>query len=156
MVRLIADFMAEPLSKLFANSLTTVAVPTNWRLSIIWPMYKKGDPEDVSSYHPVSLTSIISKIFERILKKLLLSFLGETRSISPHHHGFIFRRSCLSNLQVFEEAVMSIDVIYPDFTKAFDSDNHRFFWRKWSSSVLVMSSCGGLKHTFLGGSREYT
>ncbi len=57
-------FLAEPLSKLFANSLRTAVVPTDWRLVIICPVHKKGDAEDVSNYRPVSLTSMICKIFE--------------------------------------------------------------------------------------------
>ncbi len=81
MVRWLADFLAEPLSKLFANSLTTAVVPADWRLAIICPIHKKGDPEDVSNYRPVSLTSIICKTFERILKRALLSFLNVTPSI---------------------------------------------------------------------------
>ncbi len=99
-------------------------VPADWRLAIICPIHKKGDPEDVSDYRPVSLTSIICKIFERILKRALLSFLSDTRSISPNQHGFLPRRSCLSKLLVFEEAATSmmdeghiVDVIYLDFAK---------------------------------------
>ncbi len=42
MVRWLADFLAEPLSKLFTNSLTTAVVPTDWRLAIICPIHKKG------------------------------------------------------------------------------------------------------------------
>ncbi len=144
MVRWLADFLAEPLSKLFANSLTTAVVPTDWRLAIKCPIHKKGDPEDVSNYRPVSRTSIICNIFERILKGALLSFISDTRSISPYQHGFLSRRSCLSNLLVFEEAVTrmideghTVDVIYLDFSKAFDSVNHRFHLAKMRSSVTV-------------------
>ncbi len=86
-VRRLADILAEPLSKLFADSLTTAVVPTDWRLAIICQVHKKGDPEDVSNYRPVSLTSIICKIVERILKRALLSFLSDTRTISPYQHG---------------------------------------------------------------------
>ncbi len=39
MVRWLADFLVEPLSKLFDNSLTTVVVPTDWRLVIICPIH---------------------------------------------------------------------------------------------------------------------
>ncbi len=66
MVRWLADFLADPLSKLFANSLTTAVVPTDWRLAIICPIHKKGDPEVVSNYRPVSRTSIICKRLEEL------------------------------------------------------------------------------------------
>ncbi len=43
----------------------------------------------------------------------------------------------------------TVDVIYLDFAKAFDSVNHRFLLAK------MKLPCSGLKHTFLDGSREY-
>ncbi len=91
----------------------------------------------------MSLPSIIFKIFERILKRALLSFLNDTRSISPHQHGLLPRLSCLSNLLVFEEAVTrmvdeghTVDVIYRDFAKAFDSVMHIFILVKIKSFGL--------------------
>ncbi len=110
---------------------------------VMCPIHKKGDREDVSNYRSMSLTSVICKIFEMILKKSLLSILSEIWSISPHQHGFLPRRPCLSNLLFFEEAVTrmmdegpTVDVIYPDFVKAFESVNHRFLLTKMKSFGL--------------------
>ncbi len=65
------------------------------------------------------------------IEKTLLSFLSETRTITPHQLGFLPRRSCLSDLLVFEVAVTcmmddghTVDVTYLDFAEAFDSVNH--------------------------------
>ncbi len=138
--RWFADFLAGPLSKLFANYITTAVVPTKWRLATTCPIYERGDPEGVSNYRLVSLTFLIIKIFEKILKKALLSFLSETMVITPHQHGYLPRRCCLSNLLVFEEAVTGMmdeghthDVIYLDFDKIYLSQSATdFFWRKVS------------------------
>ncbi len=77
------------------------------------------------------------------MKRSLLFFLSDTQSISYHQHGFLPRRSCLPNLLVFEEAVTrmmdegnTVDVIYLDFAKAFDSVNHRFLLTKMKSFGL--------------------
>ncbi len=101
------------------------------------PIHNKGDPEDVFNYRPVSLISIICKIFERILKRALLSFLSDARSISPYQHGFLPRRSCLSNLLVFEEAVTrmineghTVDVIFLDLPRPLTPATTGFFWPK--------------------------
>ncbi len=58
-------------------------------------------------------------------------------------YSFLPRRSCLSNLLVFEEEVtrmidegQTVDVIYLDFAKAFDSVNHRFLLAKMKSFGL--------------------
>ncbi len=40
-VRWLADFLAEPFSKLFANSLTTAVVSIDQRIAILYPIYKK-------------------------------------------------------------------------------------------------------------------
>ncbi len=136
-------FWAEPLFKLIANSLTTAVVPTDWHLFFICPIHKKGDPEDVFNYHPLSLTTLVCNIFERILKRALLSFLSDTRSISPYQHGFLPRRSYLFNLLVFEEAVTrmideghTVDVTYLHFVKVFDYDNRRLLLAKMKSFGL--------------------
>ncbi len=115
-------------------------VPTDWRLAIIRPMHKNGDSEDVSNYRPVSRNSVICKIFERIMKRALLSFFSDTRPISPHPHGFLPRPSCPFNLLVFEKKVIrmmdeghTVEAIYLDFARAFDSINHRFLLAKMKS-----------------------
>ncbi len=114
--------------------------------AIICPIQTKFDPEDVSTYRHLRLTSNLCKRFERVLKKILLSFLSETLSISPHQHGFLNRRYCLSNLLVFEETVMrmmdegrTVDVIYLDFAKAFDSVKHTCLLVKMAFFIIIWS-----------------
>ncbi len=63
MAHWLADCLAEPLSKLFANCLAMLVVPSYWGLVIIYPVHKKGDPEGVSNYHSLNLTSITCKVF---------------------------------------------------------------------------------------------
>ncbi len=70
-------------------------------------------------------------------------FLTETRSLSPSQHGFLPRRSFLSNLILQEERVTrlldeghTVDLVYLDFAKAFDSVNHRFLLAKLKSSGI--------------------
>ncbi len=73
----------------------------------------------------------------------LLSFLNDTRSISPHQHGFLPRRSYVANLLILEEAVTrtvgvghAVDVLYLNFRKALESANHRFLLAKIKSFGL--------------------
>ncbi len=85
------------------------------------------------------LTSVICKLFEWILEKCLLSFLSETLASSSHQHSFLPRCSCLSNLLVFTcmtDEGHTVDDIYLDFTKAFDSVNYRFLLAKKKSFGL--------------------
>ncbi len=106
-------------------------------------MHNKSDQLDISNYRPLRLASIICKILERILKKTLPSFLSETRAISPHQYGFLPHQSSISKLLAFEEAVTrmmdegyTVDEIYLDFAKDFDSVKHRFLLSKIKSFGL--------------------
>ncbi len=67
-LRALAFFIAQPLIDLFNLSLRTASIPADWRSATVCPIFKKGDREDGSNYRPVSLTSIVCKIMESILK----------------------------------------------------------------------------------------
>ncbi len=75
MLQFLADFLAEPITALYNKSLQSGEVPQDWRKAIICPIFKKGDPEDAANYRSVSLTSVLCKIFEKLLKNVLLLFL---------------------------------------------------------------------------------
>ncbi len=139
MLQILADFLEETITAQYNKSLQSGEIPQDWRKAIICPILKKGDPEDAANYRPVSLTSV----FEKWLKKAPLLFLAETRSLSPTQHGFLPRRSCLSNRILQEERVTCLldeghkmDFVYLDFAKAFDSVNHRFILAKLKSGGI--------------------
>ena len=61
-----APYICLPLSKLFTQSMSTGKLPQDWVTANVVPVFKKGDPRLPSNYRPISLTSIIVKIMERI------------------------------------------------------------------------------------------
>ncbi len=75
MLQILADFLAEPITVLYNKFLQSGEVPQDWRKAIICPIFKNGDPEDAANYRPVSLTSVLCKIFEKLLKRLCICFL---------------------------------------------------------------------------------
>ena len=95
---------------------------------------KKGLRCEPGNYRPVSLTSQIGRIFERIVRDHLVRFLEENELLNDSQHGFRSKRSCLTNLLEFldlvtnyvDQGIMGIpvDVIYLDFQKAFDKVSH--------------------------------
>jgi len=81
---------------------------------------------DVSNYRPISLTSVFCKIFERILKQQVLSYLLENNLITRQQ--FVFLCKCSTCIQLLDSVNdwtltvrdrRSVDVIYFDFAKAF-------------------------------------
>ena len=62
-----ASFLTYPLHHLFSLSLQTSAIPNEWKLHTIIPIFKADDKSNVKNYRPISLLSNISKVLERII-----------------------------------------------------------------------------------------
>ena len=95
------------------------------------PIFKSGDKALVSNYRPVSLTSIVSRIFEGMLGKHMRTHLELNELISNQQHGFVSAKACVTNLLECQDIVtyadsqrLSTDVLYTDFSKAFDKVSH--------------------------------
>lgn len=132
--------LVKPLTKLFNFSIKNGVVPLEWREAGVVPLFKKGKKSEPENYRPVSLTSLICKIIESILKDSILDHLDKFSLINDSQHGFSKGRSCLTNLLVFMEEIThsldegnSVDVIYLDFAKAFDKVPYRRLFSKLRS-----------------------
>ncbi len=68
-------FLAKPLEDLFYKSFVTADVPDDWKTTVFCAIFRKVDPEDVAKYHAISMASVVCKVFIRILKRAMLSFL---------------------------------------------------------------------------------
>ena len=118
-----------PLYCIFRQSLDQSKLPDIWKWANVTPIYKKGDKANTCNYRPVSLTSQVCKIFEKLVKEKLLVFTKNI--IANEQHGFRRGRSCLTNLLVtleewtkLQDSGSPFDVLYLDFQKAFDSVPH--------------------------------
>ena len=65
----------------------------------------KGKRCDPGNYRPVSLTSQVGKLFERIIRDYLVKFLEDNKLLRDSQHGFRTKRSCLTNLLEFLDLV---------------------------------------------------
>ncbi len=74
LLKWLATFLTETLADLFNNTIVTAAVPGDWKAAVICPIFKKGDPEEVANYRPVSLTSIVCEVFGRTLSRSFFRF----------------------------------------------------------------------------------
>uniref|UniRef100_A0A8C3J464 Reverse transcriptase domain-containing protein n=1 Tax=Calidris pygmaea TaxID=425635 RepID=A0A8C3J464_9CHAR len=129
-LRELADVIARPLSIIFEKSWRTGEVPEDWRKANITPVFKKGK-EDPGNYRPVSLTSVPGKVMERLILDVISKQVEERGVIGSGQHGFTKGKSCMTNLIAFYDAITgwldegrAADVIYLDFSKAFDTVSH--------------------------------
>lgn len=135
--------LCKPLTILFNVSIQTGVIPQDWRDASVSPLHKKGSKNKSENYRPVSLTSIISKLLETIVKDSLVKHLDKYALIRSSQHGFTSGKSCLSNLLEFFEVVTkqldkgeAVDLIYLDFAKAFDKVPHYRLFKKLEAHGL--------------------
>ena len=124
--------ISTPLAHVFNMSLKEGIVPFEWKEANIIPLFKKGSRNKSVNYRPVSLTSVICKLLETIIRDHMMDFLIKHKLINPSQHGFLKAKSCLTNLLCFLEEITKwvddgspVDVIYLDFQKAFDKVPHQ-------------------------------
>ena len=65
--------LSYPLSILFNISFASGQLPQDWKLANVVPVHKKGDKADIENYRPISLTSLVMKIMEKIVSDELYS-----------------------------------------------------------------------------------
>ena len=128
----IVDQFSTPLANLFNLSLEEGIVPSEWKEANITPLFKKGSRKKPENYRPVSLTSVVCKLLETLIRDHMVEFLVKHKLINTYQHGFLKARSCLTNLLCFLEEITKwvddgspVDVVYLDFQKAFDKVPHQ-------------------------------
>ncbi len=130
--------ISRPLFIIFRKSMDTSLLPEDWKNANITPIYKnKGSKHDTTNYRPVSLTSVVCKILEKLIRREIVQHMKRNKLFSSYQHGFLEKRSCISNLLTTMEewtAILedksSVDCVYLDFMKAFDTVPHQKLLQK--------------------------
>ncbi|GAB0196695.1 mitochondrial enolase superfamily member 1 [Grus japonensis] len=110
----------------FERSWKRGEVPEDWRKTNVTPVFKKSK-EDSGNYRSVSLTSIPGKVMEQLILGVINKHVGEEVVIGSGQHGFTKGKSRLTNLIAFYDGMTGwldeerADVVYLDFSKAFDT-----------------------------------
>ena len=90
--------------------MDTGNVPDDWRKANITPIFKKGDQSQPSNYRPISLTSIVSKIFEHILSSHITKHMEMNNILHQQQYGFRCNRSCETQLiSLFQDLSLNYD-----------------------------------------------
>ncbi len=151
----LADSITKPLFMLFRTSIDEGKLPLDWKEAVISPIYKnKGSKYLPTNYRPVSLTSVVCKIFEKIIRLNIIQHMRVNNLFSKDQHGFMEGRSCITNLLVSLENWTNIiddkgsfDCIFLDFMKAFDAVPHE--------RLLLKTSSYGIQGKILSWLRDF-
>lgn len=128
----VAEVIATPLEFIFNLSFMHAKVPRRWKMSYVTPLPKKPPYDCPKNFRPVSITSILARLFEKLLKKKIVNHLSDNCIISTNQHGFQKGRStitamlqCLNDWTSSVDKGNAVDVVYFDFAKAFDRVSHK-------------------------------
>ena len=128
----LADVLAKPITIIFQRSLSSAQLPSIWLDAVVSPIFKKGSRCIAENYRPVSLLCILSKLLESIITPQIVNHVKVNHLACHQQHGFSKGKSTTTNLlealNIWSEALMHgipLDILFLDYSKAFDSVPHR-------------------------------
>jgi len=163
-LRELAKELAKPLCIIYQQSWLTGEVPGDWRIAIVTSIYTNGWKEGPGNYRPVSMTLVLGKIMERLIRSVLTRHVKDNEGIRPSQHGFMKGRYCLTNLISFYDQVACLEdegkavaVVSLDFRKAFDTVPHSILLENLAAHDLNGCTLCRIKNWLNGwaGSREW-
>nr|CAI5851011.1 unnamed protein product [Callosobruchus analis] len=88
MLKNVSDSVAKPLNHLINTIFITGKVPYQFKVAVVTPVHRKGDKKNINNYRPISVISVLAKVFEKVLKNRLNKFLTLHNVISEKQFGF--------------------------------------------------------------------
>ena len=152
----------QELLSIFNSSFSLAHCPRIWRVATIIPLLKAGkSPSEVASFHPISLTSCVVKLLERIIADRLY-YIAETNNMSSQFQaGFRKGRSCEDHItrivkaieDGFQQRPMQRSVLtLLDFSKAYDTVwREKLLLHMLNAGILCPSSAGSALSSPIAG-----
>ena len=127
-IKLVKTELVPVITHIVNLSITSAIFPSLYKRSKIAPLYKsKGDKLEPSSYRPVALLPIVSKILERVVYIQTVEYMDAHSYLHPNHHGFKSSHSTATALlQIYDRWMEAVDkreiagATFIDMSAAFD------------------------------------
>ena len=143
------------------SSLAAGTFPDTLKIAKVIPIYKSGSRTDISNYRPISLLSLFSKVYEKIMYSRLVSFLDRYNLIYTRQYGFRSQHSCehalLDAQNTIHNALGKKQIallLLIDFSKAFDMVDHEILLEKLHRYGIRGAALEWLK-SYLSGRKQY-
>jgi Notch-like protein len=83
-----SSVISRPLSHICNHSVHTGIFPGHLKISVIKPLYKKGDKASVTNYRPIALITTFSKVFEKVICSMLSHHIQMKNILVPEQFCF--------------------------------------------------------------------
>ena len=91
----INDAICKPITIIFNTSIKTKTLPSEWKKANVTAIYKKGNKSQPGNYRPVSLTAILCKVLESLIRDEIITHMKKNKLFSDKQFGFISGRSTM-------------------------------------------------------------
>ena len=132
-----SSVISKLLTHIINLSITTGSIPDDLKMARIVPLYKKNSKTHVGNYRPISVLSVISKVFEKVVFMQLSDYLSENRLLYEFQSGFRSSYStdtCLIHLTDYikleNDKGNFTGMVLLDLQKAFDTVDHTILLNK--------------------------
>ena len=124
------------LAKLFNKCLKESCFPDCWKVSSVVPVFKNvGERSTAKNYRPVSLLSVVSKVFEKLVNNRIVDYLEKSGLFSDFQYGFRSSRSTADLLTVVSDRIARA-FNRSGATRAVALDISKTFDRVWNAGLL--------------------
>jgi len=142
------------LTKLINMSLQHCEMPLTWKKANVIPLFKKGEKDTLSNYRPISILSVVSKVFEKVIFKNVYNYLHAHNFLTTHQSGFRPKDSTVNQLaylyHTFSKALddkLDVRIVFCDVSKAFD--------RVWHQGLIHKLNTIGVTGPLLSWFKSY-
>ena len=132
-----AKVLVVPLTYIINNSILTGKYPTDWKLSKVLPLHKKGDESILGNYRPVALLSVAGMILEKVVALQIEDYFERNNLLGKFQFGFRKNKSTISELLTLYDTLLDakekkkeIIVLLYDLSSAFDTVSHQILIEK--------------------------
>lgn len=146
--------LGDLLSRFFEICCFWSDTPSQWRHAQVFPIYKKGDPTQASNYRPISLTSILRKLFEMVLKTTVEKYsprIDVAQGGFKSQHSALDQALCLHDL--IHDYYYNHNEHYPvvaflDIATAYDSVDRTIIWKALRENGMPIPLLGLMQNLF--------
>ena len=132
------------LAELFNKCLKESCFPDCWKVLSVVPVFKNiGERSTAKNYHPVSLLSVVSKVFEKLVNNRIVDHLETCALFSDFQYGFKPSRSTADLLTVVSDRTARA-FNRSGATRAVALDISNAFDRVWHAGLLHKVKSSGI------------